>query len=187
MKRDTRFAIVHPRTGAIVVAAAVLLIAACGGGSGSGTASSEAGTAVAASASSSQSATAKLLAYSQCMRVHGVPNFPDPDSTGQLPKTQLKRLTVSGPVIRAADAKCDDLLPVQPGINAPLSPQQQQDYLKAVMCMRQHGIHDFPNPIFSGDSVHFPVPAGLNTKSPQVLQAETICRRLIPAGLPDSQ
>jgi hypothetical protein len=32
-----------------------------------------------------QQMTAKLLSFARCMRSHGVPDFPDPDSYGQIP------------------------------------------------------------------------------------------------------
>ncbi|HEY2202766.1 MAG TPA: hypothetical protein VGH56_12845, partial [Solirubrobacteraceae bacterium] len=40
----------------------------------------------AASASSQSTNIQKALAYSRCMRSHGVPTFPDPTSSGVIPK-----------------------------------------------------------------------------------------------------
>jgi hypothetical protein len=65
----------------VVVAALSLLAAGCGGGGSSG---------VASVASSSTAATTggqdSLVPYSDCMRANGVLNFPDPDSSGEIPK-----------------------------------------------------------------------------------------------------
>jgi hypothetical protein len=118
------------------------------------------------------------------MRAHGIPNFPDPDSSGRFSKSELRRL---GARLRAANSVCQNLeiLPA-PDEQAPLTAQQQQDYLRAAACMRSHGIANFPDPSFSGGGVHFPIPPGVDPKSPKVIQALHICQRLIPAGLPYS-
>jgi hypothetical protein len=60
--------------------------------------------------------------------------------------------------------------------------QDQQDYLHAVACLRSHGITNFPDPVFSGGSVHFTIPPSINTHSTQFKQAQQICEKLIPAG-----
>ena len=53
--------------------------------------------------------TQQLFAFSRCMRSHGVPNFPDPDSTGELPLDKLGSLG-STHVYRAYTA-CRSLFP----------------------------------------------------------------------------
>ena len=173
------------RAAATVIATAglILLAAAC---SQSPSSTASRGTSNAGGATNSHSATSKALAYSRCMRAHGVPNFPDPDSSGQIPVSQVKNLPTSPSVMRAADSHCSSLYPTQPGINAPFSNQQKQDYLRASTCMRQHGILNFPDPIFSGTQVQLPIPPGVDTNSPQFIQARQTCAQLIPAGLPYS-
>ena len=57
-----------------------LLAAACGGPAGPGVANAG----PASSASPSASASGSALAYSRCMRAHGITKFPDPDSNGNL-------------------------------------------------------------------------------------------------------
>src|SRR5215471_6733632 len=42
------------------------------------------------------------VAYAQCVRSHGIPNFPDPDSSGQIPKETGQQLGVSDSVLAAA-------------------------------------------------------------------------------------
>jgi hypothetical protein len=161
----------------------VLLAAACDTGPSS---PGSAGSSSAGGATNSRSTSSELLAYARCMRAHGVPDFPDPDSSGLIPQTQVKNLTTSPTVIRAADNHCQSLYPTQPGINAPFSSQQKQDYLKAATCMRAHGIPDFPDPVFSGTEVQLPIPPGVDTNAPQFIHARQICSRMIPAGLPFS-
>jgi hypothetical protein len=122
------------------------------------------------------------------VRAHGVPDFPDPDSTGQLPAVAAKRALreVSDSRARAATYACRNLNPNQYGSSA-LTAQEQQDYLRAAACMRSHGITNFPDPTFPGGHESISIPSSIDTKSPQVIQAEQICVRLIPAGLRPSR
>jgi hypothetical protein len=162
---------------AIATACQLLLAAACGGHPSS--------TGSSASPSTGESSPS-LLAYAQCMRAHGVQAFPDPDSSGLIPQTKVKHLTTSPTVIRAADGHCQYLYPTLPGINAPFSAAQRQDYLRAAACMRSHRIPSFPDPVFSGTQVQLPIPPGIDTKSVQFIRAQQNCARMIPAGLPYS-
>jgi hypothetical protein len=155
-----------------VMAAAALLTAACGGSPPS------TGTGDALSAYIS-----RQLAFARCVRTHGIPNFPDPDSSGHFSKQKLRQLGVSDSRMRAANTACQNFLPAG---QAPLTAQQQQDYLRAAACMRSHGIANFPDPSFSGGDVHFVVPSGIDPSSERFTQARHTCQRLIPAGLPYS-
>jgi hypothetical protein len=168
-----------------------VVIAACGGGpSTPGVATGSTATTTSPSAGGRTHATG-LLAYSSCMRSHGVPNFPDPSSSGGLPKQAVvsAQSAVSKAELTVANNHCAHLLPAGGSLGPPsqtVTIQDQQYYLKAVACMRSHGITDFPDPVFSGGGVSFTQPPGLDTNSLQFTQANEICRKLIPAGLPDS-
>jgi hypothetical protein len=159
------------------VMAAALLAAACGGSSSS--------TGSGGSPHAAGSANSQALAYSRCVRSHGVPDFPDPDSSGQIPKEAIVRAfrAVGDSRAKAATYACANLNPY--GQASPiLTVQEQQDYLKAAACMRSHGISNFPDPTFPGGRVNLPVLSSLDTKSPQFTQAEQTCIKLIPPGLP---
>ena len=158
----------------ITVMAAALLAAAC---SGSPSSAGSGGSPNAGGSANSPSA----LAFAQCVRSHGVPDFPDPDSNGLFPKG--RPLGVSDSRVRAAENACQNLLPAG---QASLTAQEQQDYLKAAACMRSHGITNFPDPTFSGGSVNFPIPSSIDTRSQRFTQARQTCAKLIPAGLPYS-
>jgi hypothetical protein len=166
---------------AAVMAAAALLAAACG--------ASPSSTGSGGSPSAGGSASSHLLAYSRCMRSHGVPNFPDPDSSGQIPKQAVVSAarSVSDSQFRAAGSACAYLAPNGLG-PAPrtVTAREQQDYLRAAACMRSHGIANFPDPSFPGGEVHFTIPPGIDTSSERFTQARQTCQRLIPAGLPYS-
>jgi predicted alpha/beta-hydrolase family hydrolase len=157
----------------------VLLAAACGSSSGPSSPGVAASTAVG------------LLAYSSCMRSHGVPDFPDPASSGGIPKETAQQLGVSDAQLDAAQRACAHLIPPGESLGGQtiqtVTPQQQDDYLKAAVCMRAHGIAAFPDPLFSGGRVEFPRLQHLvDIHSPQFTQAYHVCQRLIPQGLPYS-
>lgn len=172
------------------VLAAGLVIAACSSGPSSpGVATGSTATTASNPHSTGGSAPARgALAYAACMRSHGVHNFPDPNANGDflsLKSETLQQLGVTSAQMRAADGQCSHLLPPGQGGN-PLTVQQQQDYLAATACMRSHGITSFPDPVFSGGSVTYPIPSSIDPHSPRFTQAQHTCARLIPAGLPYS-
>jgi len=177
-----------PRAGVLAVTAGLaLLTAACGGSLSSGSGPSSTGSGSSPTAGRSASSPS-ALAFSRCMRSHGVPNFPDPPPSfnGKFPGSSPRQLGVSVSRIRAVTGACQNLLPAVRG-QAPLTAQEQQDYLRAAACMRSHGITSFPDPVFPGGGVSLPhIPSSIDTKSPQFTQARQICQRLIPAGLPYS-
>ena len=165
----------------IVMAAAAQLVAACSGGpssTGSGGSPNAGGSANSPSA----------LAFSRCMRSHGVPNFPDPPPSfnGKFPGSSPQQLGVSVSRLRAVTGTCQNLLPAVQG-PAPLTAQDQRDYLRAAACMRSHGITNFPDPTFPGGRVNLSIPSSIDTKSRQFTQAAQTCTKLIPAGLPYSR
>jgi hypothetical protein len=184
------------RTAAVAAVIAVaLLAAACSGspasaGSTSSTPASaggppSAGTGTAPNAGGSADPL-QGVAYSQCMRSHGVADFPDPDGNGQIPKETPQQLGIGDSVLAAAQQACLNLLPASMTART-ITAQEQLDYVKAAACMRSHGVPDFPDPIFSGGQVEFPMLQHIvDLNSPQVIQAYQICSKLIPPGLPYS-
>ena len=57
-------------------------------------------------AAQAQQAKAQALRFSQCVRAHGVPNFPDPDSTGRIPDPATVGIDQGSPKFRAANQAC---------------------------------------------------------------------------------
>jgi len=165
-----------------LMAAAALLTAAC---SGSPSSTGSGGSLTAGGSANSSSA----VAYSRCVRAHGVPNFPDPDSNGQIPKEAVVPALreVGDSRAKAATNACTNLNPA--GQESPtLTAREQQDYLRAAACMRSHGITNFPDPTFPGGHVNLPqIPSSIDISSTQFAQARQTCEKLIPAGLPYSR
>ena len=150
----------------IVVACIVLLTSACGGGSPA----SEAGTA--------------RNGFSQCMRSNGVPNFPDPDPNGAIPKESLQQLGVSTSQLRSAQNACGHLLPN--GGGGPTAAQVQQIRALSLhfsQCVRRHGVENFPDPDSSG-RIPDPATVGINQGSPKFEAANQACGTYRPPYMP---
>jgi hypothetical protein len=186
--RDTT--IRHVGLWVTLLAVGALLAAACGSSNGPGV----------ASGGSTRSPSA--VAYSACMRSHGVPNFPDPDSSGNLPKADPQQLGVSSSQLQTAQQACQHLLPNNGGaINTDtiqhcmlasecppaLVRQVLNEERNFAQCMRSHGVPNWPDPII--DSQARPVFAisisknGFDPYSPQIWAKGNECSHLMP-GLP---
>jgi hypothetical protein len=125
------------------------------------------------------------------MRSQGLPNFPDPDSSGGIPKQAVISAlqAVSSSQAQAAQNACNHLMPSgglsgQP--SQPITDQDEHYYLNAAVCMRTHGFPNFPDPVFSDGGVSFSIPSSIDKSSPRYSQAAQTCKKLIPAGLPQS-
>jgi hypothetical protein len=128
----------------------------------------------------------RAAAFSACMRSHGVPSFPDPNSHGQLyiKMTKGSALDPSSPRFQAAQTACKSLAPSQntTASDAQLSGQM----LKYVACLREHGLPNFPDPQVSGGHFTMQLPKGISISSPQFQSAQQACQSLIPGGGPGS-
>ena len=163
----------------ITVLAAALLSAACGG--------SPSSTGSGGSPNAGGSANSLVpVAYSRCMRSHGIPNFPDPDSSGQIPKEEILQLGVSTSVLQTAQGACQRLWPYQAPTQAQLR-QQLADDLKFAQCMRSHGVPNLPDPIISDGRVVIVFSLsrdGIDPHSPQILAKAHECQHVLPPGSP---
>ena len=113
-----------------------------------------------------------------------MPNFPDPDSSGQIPKETPQQLGVSDSVLQTARQACQNLWPYQPLTQAQQR-QQLTDDLKFAKCMRSHGLPRFPDPTSSGGGVEFVISIsgdGFDPHSPQILAKARACEHVLPAG-----
>jgi hypothetical protein len=155
------------------IAAFSLLAAGCGGGSSPGVAN-VAPSPTAATTTTTQSG---LLAFSNCMRSNGVPNFPDPQRfVGGNVKLTIHQLAPSQAALNA----CSHLLPTNGGSGSQETAQQQRtqlaDGLSFARCMRSHGVSRFPDPTAQGQlTVEMVQAQGINVHSPGVLRDVRAC------------
>lgn len=176
-----RLARPRPRllTGAVLLSG--VLMAGCGGSSPSPTD----GAGVSASAAS---AVESGVAFSRCIRSHGVPSFPDPKVSGQTVRMGSPSV-VRSPAFQSAAHVCQRLLPKGPPGPEASSPQAQARMLGVSACMRKHGISGFPDPttslpsnsagnsaILGGGGYFLAIPKSIDTRSPAFARAATACK-----------
>jgi hypothetical protein len=128
----------------VAVAAVSLLAAGCGGGSSPSGVASVASSTTAATTTPTQDGA---VAYTNCMRSHGVHAFPDPTSGGEIPKVSLQQLGVSNSQFQAAQQACRSLWPT---VSAAQQRQISAQALRFSRCVRNHGITEFPDPDSNG-------------------------------------
>jgi hypothetical protein len=128
----------------------------------------------------------KMVAFAQCMRSHGVPDFPEP-AEGKLvmkggPNSDLNP---SSAQFQAAQKACRSLAP-HPTLNPAQSAQLQAQALKFSACMRSHGVPNFPDPQFSGGGVQLRIDksSGIDPQSPQFQAAQKACQGQMPGPGP---
>jgi hypothetical protein len=155
----------------LISACCVMAVAACG----------DSGSKGASAASNPQ------LKLSECMRAHGVPNFPDPTqgSGGEglsvsqevgSDTTTVGGIPFSGPVFEAAITTCKFF----GGGSAPpaVSESQKLQMFRFAECLRAHGVPNYPDPVFpAGGGIERPSVPGLNLNSPSFQRAAKLCNR----------
>jgi hypothetical protein len=170
-----------------LAAASGVAIAACGG-------SARTDTGTAASAVSPHHYS-QAVAFSKCMRAHGVTNFPDPTSGGGIQIGSASGINPFSPSFKSAQAACGKLLPGGgPGAGPP-SEQAKKAMLQISECMRAHGITGFPDPtttppsgpgnfaaVLGRGGVFLVIPNSLDPQSPAFMKAAKTCNFGGPPG-----
>ena len=88
------------------------------------------------------SARDKAVKFAECIRAHGVSDFPDPNEKNQFEYG----VSVTPAVWDKATTACKDLQP--PGtLSAKRTPKQQSASLRFAQCVRENGVKDFPDPV----------------------------------------
>ena len=154
-------------TGALL---ACLALAACGSAAGGGTsttgANDDAG-----------------LAFSKCMRAHGLTNLPDPGGprTGDagvqvsiLGVVIPSSIDIHAPAFRSALKIC---MKKATGSSGPpkATAAQRRAALAFSRCMRHHGVPNFPDPVFKNGGIGEAPPPGVSANSPALLRAQKAC------------
>ena len=150
----------------VMVAASAVLVTACG-------ASSPGGSSSAAGATAYQ----KAVAFAQCMRSHGAPSWPDPNSQGGFTVTPATNAKFAAPA--SAEKTCRHLLPTDAKkLSQPATPQEMRRMLKFTACMRAHGVPAFPEPNPGGG---FSLGGtNINAGSKQFQAAGLLCQKTAP-------
>jgi hypothetical protein len=157
---------------AAAVAGIASLVAACGGGGSSATAGS--------------TVYQSALAYAECMRSHGYPQFPDPDSLGNFLSSPAHPIDVFATQYVRGNQECQHLLPNGGAELPPQLRQQMTEALKMSACVRSHGYPGFPDPTIQGGGVSIVTKGGElppeTLQSPVFQSAVQACQRLTHFG-----
>lgn len=187
--RPSRMGLLAPAL--VGVAGVALLASACGGAPSPAVAQLATTTTSSTPSSTNSSKKGNPTKYASCMRKHGVPQFPDPDSQGRIRISGGQRnghtfgIDPNSAAFKKAQQSCQSLQPS----GGRLSPQQQQAEqqaeLKFSACMRSHGVPKFPDPTFTpggGSKLTIGKSDGIDPNSPQFQAAQKACQKLAPGG-----
>ena len=86
------------------------------------------------------------LLEAQCMRSHGVPNFPDPSPGG--PSVIPNWINPQAPAFKSAETACARYLGAGTDQRSG-SVSEKHELLNLAKCMRAHGLPNFPDPTTS--------------------------------------
>lgn len=176
-RRPSRFR----RTAGLAAATAgiVLLAAACGGSSGP------------TAPTGMQQQLQQALAYSHCMRSHGITNFPDPTENNG--STASDGATLVGVQIGIPDG-IDTSSPMYLSANSACTKQTGWGHVSAAQlneglatllkyseCMRSHGVANFPDPVETSTGVSLKN-GDIDQNTSQYRAANDACRALEPGG-----
>lgn len=158
-----------------VLAVLLGVLSACGEPESESTVPSAGGTAApSATPSGGSSEYAQSLAFANCMRDNGLPDFPDPDPNAadglNLGGTTIDRGSTQ---FKNAMEACQDLLPAG-SEKAEANTEQIAQMTKYAECMRKNGLPDFADPGPGGFD-----PGGWNTDDPAFKTAADACKELL--------
>jgi hypothetical protein len=132
------------------------------------------------------------VAFAECMRAHGLTNFPDPGSGGGIQFSQGSGINPQSPGFQTAQKACGHLLPGGgPGSIKPTE-HQKELAIQDAQCMRAHGLSNFPDPtltpptptgselVFGRAGMFFVLGPGINPQSPAFESAAAKCGIPVP-------
>jgi hypothetical protein len=173
---------------ALALLGATLALVACGGGGGgasndtSAAGSGDGGAGAASGGASAAQASDQAVKYSQCMREHGVKEFPDPQNG----RTILRAGPGSGlnpdsPTFKAAEKACQSLQPAGAQNGGGGGGDAALEFSK---CMRENGVPKFPDPQTSGGKVTMRLgpDSGVDPNSASFKAAQAKCGSMMPGG-----
>ncbi len=141
------------------------------------------GSSAPASTTRSPAGGAQALAFSKCIRSHGVPSFPDPGANISGPYDSIggveipQSIDVQSPAFQNAMTSCRGLLAAvfssknKPHITASL----KASLVAHAQCMRTHGVPGYQDPTFPPNGGIAFTDAGTNPQSPAYRHAAVAC------------
>jgi hypothetical protein len=144
-----------------MVALIGVISAGCGSNAPSDTGTTNSG------ADKTVSARDKAVKFAECIRAHGVRDFPDPNAENQFEYG----VSVTPAVWTKATTACKHLQP--PGtLSAKRTTKQQSAALRFAECVRDNGVKDFPDPVNGEPLVNtYKIPSSNTASGMAVLNA----------------
>jgi hypothetical protein len=126
----------------VALAMVALISAGCGANALSETETASSASSAGTGTTKKLTARDKAVKFAECIRAHGVSDFPDPNAKNDFEYG----VSVSLAVWQQATAACKRLQP--PGtLSSKRSPKQQKEGLEFAQCVRENGVKDFPDPV----------------------------------------
>jgi hypothetical protein len=169
---------------AVLLMALAIVAVACGS-SPSSPGVANVGSGAPGAGASAGSGSGSALKFSECIRAHGIKDFPDPNAQGQRDLGYIgpnSDLNPNNPQFQAAFKACQSLLP-QPS-TAQLA-QVKANALEYSACMRSHGIKDFPDPTFGNGGfsiITHGYRADQDPNNPEFQAAQQACQPYLAAA-----
>jgi hypothetical protein len=158
---------------AAAAASVALLAAGCGGGRSAAPPGAHPG----------QRTAQQVDSFALCVRDHGLPGFyvsrwngPASDYNGPglwLGGWYSTAINPGSPVLQSALNACRHMLGIH-GIPE-VTPAELRGAVKVAACMRAHGYPDYPDPTEQNGQITWPLPASIDTSSPQFQSAQRAC------------
>lgn len=141
--------------------------------------------------SSASSGGTAGIKFADCMRAHGVPNFPDPGSGGGIQLSPSSGINPQSPAFQSAQGACQKLLPGGGRGNGSESETRKVAMVKLAECMRAHGLTTFPDPTTSppslppsGGGIAFGGPGGFLSVPQSMAQSPAFKQAAAACGFP---
>lgn len=116
-------------------------------------------------------ASSTAVAFADCMRAHGISNFPDPGPNG----INLSGVDTQSPAFQSAHEACAPLQPPGAGQGSPASESDRLAAIANANCMRSHGVPNFRDPTFLPNGGNTVSLNGIDTESPAFKRATAAC------------
>lgn len=132
----------------------------------------------------SGSAFDQALAFAECMRAEGVPDFPDPEQADGGIQMGAGNVDTNSAAFQTAMNACRDKAPQaeNPAQNGgePLDPKKVAAWAE---CIRENGVPKFPDPEINGGQMALDFAgAGLHMSDPAFQTARSACQDKWPGG-----
>jgi hypothetical protein len=186
---SVRFGVSRATLAFAALTSLALVAAGCGGGSPSdhvaqlgSTGAPASSTGASSPGSGSQAAIANAVKFANCMRSHGVTNYPDPNSSGH--PQSLNQINPNSATFLTAYTACRSYASNGAGVPPEPSPAELRSALAFARCVRKHGYPQFPDPLTTvslqatftlGPGKYFPVNSSYKATAPAFMHAAKAC------------